>query len=395
MKRLSTQQESFPMPAAGSSRSAFQKAAAVFAVATLLALFFATKDSIHQKTLGLRITWGKNLWWKAMEWYAWACLAPVIFRICRKFEFSVSPWRTVAVHLGCGAAAALLHCCVLTTGARIEAQVLETGLSWISLFKFIFANHFHENMLTYAAIVSAWYALEYYNQVRERERRAAELEAHLAQARLQALKSQLQPHFLFNTLNGIAALIYDDPKGAHRMLASLSELLRMSLQDHETQEVTLRSELEFGRRYLELEQIRFGDRLAIEWSIASETLDASVPNLLLQPLLENAIKHAIAPFSTSGRISISSRQDNGTLRLRVADNGPGLAGSNGDAPRLGIGLSNIRARLQQLYGTAQKVKVSNGDGGGLIVDITIPFRSAASQRVPVQASYENSHAHCG
>ena len=169
----------------------------------------------------------------------------------------------------------------------------------------VFSNHFHEDVLTYAAIVSLWYALDYHDRYREREGRASDLEARLAQARLQALKMQLHPHFLFNTLNGIAALTHENPKAANRMLAKLSELLRMSLDDEGAQEVSLRSELEFIRRYLELEQIRFNDRLAVCWEIAPETLDAFVPKLVLQPLLENAIRHGIAPLSTGGQIHCS------------------------------------------------------------------------------------------
>jgi two-component system LytT family sensor kinase len=357
-------------------------------------LFFATKVSFQQHALGLQITWGKNLWWKAMEWYAWALLSPIILRACRTFDFTARPWRTVFAHLVCGAGASLLHCCVLTTGARIEAQVLQTGYSWPGLFKFILANHFHENALTYAAIVSAWYALDYYTRFREREHRTAELEAHLAQARLQALKTQLHPHFLFNTLNGIAALIYDEPKAAHRMLARLSELLRMSLQDEGAHEVTLRSELEFSRRYLELEQIRFGDRLTVKLDIAPETLEAYVPNLILQPLLENAIKHAIAPFSTQGQISVCSRRDQDMLQLSVTDNGPGLSASNGAEGLSGIGLSNTQARLKELYGSKHRVEFNNGDNGGLAVEITIPFR-AAGKDVPLDAEYEDSHPHRG
>ena len=364
------------------------------AVATVLALFFATKDSIHQQTLGLQITWGKNLWWKAMEWYAWGLLAPIIFGACRRFDFSTTPWRTVAAHLACGALAALLHCCVLTTGARIEAQVLQTGLLWPTLFRFIFANHFHEDVLTYAAIVSVWYALDYYNRFRERERHAAELEAHLAQARLQALRTQLHPHFLFNTLNGIAALIYENPKEAHRMLARLSELLRIFLKDSGAHEVTLRCELELGRRYLELEQIRLGDRLAVEFDVAPDTLEACVPNLLLQPLLENAIKHAIAPFSRRGRICVCSRRDTETLRLRITDNGPGLTTSTEGSGRPGIGLSNTRARLSELYGNGHRIELKNGEHEGLVIEIAIPFHVAPAQEIPIEGDYEDSHVNC-
>jgi two-component system LytT family sensor kinase len=363
-------------------------------VATFLALFFATKDSFHEQVLGWPITWGKNLWWKAMEWYAWALFAPPIFDVCRRFDFSTKRWRTVLAHLLCGAVASVLHCCVLTTGALIESQVLHTGYSWPGLFKFILSNHFHEDVLTYAAIVSAWYALDFHNRFRERERRAAELEAHLAQARLQMLKSQLHPHFLFNTLNGITALIYENPKAAHRMLARLSELLRMSLQEDAALEVMLRSELEFGRRYLELEQIRFGPRLTVQWDIAPETLEACVPNLLLQPLLENAIKHAIAPFSKPGKISVYSSRENDTLLLRVTDNGPGLSGFNEVSERSGIGLLNTRARLQGLYGGQHRIELKCAQSGGLVVEIAIPFRPAATQDVASDADYEDSHVNC-
>jgi two-component system, LytTR family, sensor kinase len=371
-----------------------RRVGAVAIVATILTLFFATKDSFHQQSLGSQVTWGKNLWWKAMEWYAWGLFAPIIFRACRRFDFSSNPWRTVVTHLACGALASLLHCCVLTTGARIEAEVMRTGFSWAGLFKFVFANHFHEDVLTYAAIVSVWYALDYHNRFRERERRAAELEAHLAQARLQALKTQLHPHFLFNTLNGIAALIYEEPKAAHRMLARLSDLLRMSLQDSGVQEVALRWELEFGRRYLELEQIRLGDRLAVEFDIAPSTLEACVPKLLLQPLLENAIKHAIAPFSSLGQICVYSRRNNETLHLRVSDNGPGLPASNEASERLGIGLNNTRARLRELYGDGHKIELKNGDSGGLVVEIAIPFHAAAGQEASIEADYEDSRINC-
>jgi two-component sensor histidine kinase len=383
------------MKAFAISKVHLRKVGILITVATLLALFFATKDSFHEKVLGLRITWVKNLWWKAMEWYAWALFAPVIFSVCRRFDFSSKPWRTVLVHVGCGALASLLHCCVLTTGALIESQVLHTGFTWAGLVKFILANHFHENVLTYAMIVSAWYALNFHNRFRERKRRAAELEAHLAQARLQLLKTQLHPHFLFNTLNGIAALIYEDPKAAHRMLARLSELLRMSLRDDAAQEVMLRSELDFCRRYLELEQIRFGNRLSVQWDIGPETLEALVPNLLLQPLLENAIKHAIAPFSTPGRISVLSRRENETLRLQVTDNGPGLSEYHEGSGRSGIGLINTRARLRELYGDQHRIELKRGPSGGLVVEIAIPFRPAELQELPIDADYEDSHVNCG
>jgi len=363
----------------------------VVAVATVLVLFFVTKDAFHQHALGLQITWGKNLWWKAMEWYAWALMSPAIFKLCRRSDFSVRPWPTVAIHLACGAIISLLHCCVLTTGALIEAQVLQSGLAWPALFKYVFSNHFHEDVLTYAAIVSLWYALDYHDRFRERESRAFVLEARLTQARLQALKMQLHPHFLFNTLNGIAALTHGNPKAANRMLAKLSDLLRMSLDDEGAQEVSLRSELEFIRRYLELEQIRFDDRLTVILEIAPDTLDALVPKLVLQPLVENAIRHGIAPLSVGGQINVQAYRTEDTLHLRVMDNGLGLCESN-DAPgRAGVGLTNTRARLAELYGTAQQLELKNAETGGLAVEIRIPFRASDTREMSKEMAYEDSH----
>jgi two-component system LytT family sensor kinase len=288
---------------------------------------------------------------------------------------------------------ALLHCCVVTAGAWIEAQVVHTGFSLKRLSEIIFSDYFHEDVLIYAGIVSVWCALDYYHQLRERERQAAELEKHLANARLQALKMQLHPHFLFNTLNGIASLNYEDPKAANRMLARLSELLRITLEDDGAQEVTLRKELEFNRRYLELEQIRLGDRLTTKFEIAPETLDACVPNLLLQPLVENAIRHGIAPYSARGEICVRAHRDNDKLHLRVTDSGPSPADGKGVLGGTGVGLKNTRARLRQLYGETQRLEFKNPACGGWTVEITIPFHTAETQGAQFEVEYENSNTH--
>jgi two-component system, LytTR family, sensor kinase len=362
----------------------------IFGVATLFTLFFATKDSFGQLANGLDIRWGKNLWWKAMEWYAWGLFTPFIFITCQKFDPDGGGLRLIIGQLASGTFFSLLHCCILTTGARVEAQVFHTGFVWPRLFEIILANHFHEDLLTYGAIISVWYALNYYHQFLERARRAAELETHLMRARLQSLKMQLHPHFLFNTLNGIAALNYENPKGANRMLARLSELLRMTLEDDGAQEVSLRQELEFNRRYLELEQIRLGDRLKTKLDVAPETLDASVPNLLLQPLVENAIRYGIAPFSAGGEICVHAHRNHETLHLRVTDSGPGLTGTKSTTSGTGVGLKNTRTRLQQLYGSEHRIELKYAERGGFIVEIDIPFRIAETQSVQVEVEYENS-----
>ncbi|HEV2129507.1 MAG TPA: histidine kinase, partial [Longimicrobiaceae bacterium] len=200
-------------------------------------------------------------------------------------------------------------------------------------------------------------------------------EGQLTRAQLDVLKMQLHPHFLFNTLNAISALMHRDVPAADRMLARLGDLLRLSLEKAGTQEVTLRDELEFLEPYLEIEQTRFGDRLKVEWTIDSEALDAMVPHLILQPLVENSIRHGIAPRAAPGRIEISAQRSNGSLQLEVRDNGRGL--NQGDQMRsTGVGLSNTRARLAQLYDGSHSFEVGGAPEGGVVVAMEIPFRPA-------------------
>ena len=345
----------------------------VLASATLLALFFATKFYYAGVFHGLNPTWTKQLWWQAMEWYGWALFWPVIVRICRALDRPDHRWRQLIGQLAGAALFSLAHCVILTTGARIEAWVYETGMSWWALLKVILVNHFHSNVFTYATIVGIWHAIDYYQRLGERDRQASELAVRLAQARLQALKMQLRPHFLFNTLNGIAALNYEDPKAANRMLSRLSELLRITLEEDGAQEISLRKEMEFCRRYLDLEGIRLGERLTVRVEISPEALDAKVPSLLLQPLVENAIEHGIAPFAAPGQILISAQKENGRLHLRVRDSGPGLSAVQPSDPPRGIGLTNTRQRLDQLYGKSHSFELRSAAEGGLEVDITLPY----------------------
>jgi LytS/YehU family sensor histidine kinase len=185
---------------------------------------------------------------------------------------------------------------------------------------------------------------------------------------------QLNPHFLFNTLHAISALVHKDVEAADRMIARLSDLLRYALESTDAQEVPLRQELGFLNRYLEIEQTRFGDRLTVRLDIAPETLDALVPNLVLQPLVENAIRHGIEPRAKPGRIDLRARRENGRLKLEVCDNGVGLP--SGRIPEEGVGLSNTRARLQQLYGEGHCFELGDAPGGGLMVSVELPFRAA-------------------
>jgi len=231
--------------------------------------------------------------------------------------------------------------------------------------------------LVYWEILIAIHAYDYYRKYTERERRAAELEKLLSQARLRALQMQLNPHFLFNTLHSISSLMHTDVEAADRMIARLSDLLRQALDTTDAQEVPLRQELDFLRRYLEIEQTRFGDRLKVALDIAPDTLDARVPNLILQPLVENAIRHGIEPHARVGVIELRARQSHGTLRMEVRDNGGGLPAEAGDRER--IGLTNTRARLLQLFGEQFHFELSNPPTGGTLVALSIPLRTAGSE----------------
>jgi LytS/YehU family sensor histidine kinase len=242
---------------------------------------------------------------------------------------------------------------------------------------------FHGGVLNYWIVLGVQWGVLYYRRYQERSRealkfelRASELQSQLMSARLHALKMQLQPHFLFNTLNAITVLVRQQKgKDAEQMLGHLSDLLRGVLEDVDAQEVSLRRELEYLQLYLAIEQVRFPDRLRVEVSVDPETQESSVPQLILQPIVENAIRHGIGRSSSAGRILISASKVDGTVELRVQDDGPGLRPSDSSEEE-GIGLANTRARLQQLYGQNARLEIENCDRGGVIVTMNIPFHES-------------------
>lgn len=355
-------------------------------VYTGIALFFtsqgAVKYVIREEPVDWRWVFGEEL----VYWYVWALLTPFVLWFARRHRLERPEWRqSFALHLGAAVCLALLHSILMRIASPwiLDGKALGATLAALP--------HSHEKILIswftdfykYWLVVGIYYAFDYYFKYRVHERAASELhlktsrlETQLKQAELDALKMQLHPHFLFNTLNAIAILMKEDIDRAEQMLLRLGELLRITLDSAGVQRVTLAQELSFLDRYLEIEKIRFEDRLRVHMDIASETLDAIVPNLLLQPLVENAIKHGVSARASAGRIAIRSRLVGDMLELNVTDDGPGLSPVDRERlPSNGIGLTNTVRRLEQRYGDDFRFELNDAPGGGLSVVIVIPYES--------------------
>jgi signal transduction histidine kinase len=252
-------------------------------------------------------------------------------------------------------------------------------------------NHF----ILYCGVLAAGFARDYFLRFRARERETARLQAEtaqlqtqLAEARLSALNAQLNPHFLFNTLHAISSLVERDPRGVRRMIARLSELLRYTLDGGAEHEVMLGQEIAFLERYLEIMQIRFQGQLEIDVQIGNDARNALVPNLILQPLVENAVKHGVDKVSGTGKIRILARRESDRLVLSVSDNGPGPQ-KIARLDEAGVGLANIRQRLEQLYGSAQSLTLAEAPSGGTMAQIVMPFRTRAEIRTTVVVAKAN------
>jgi two-component system, LytTR family, sensor kinase len=288
----------------------------IFTIWTLLSLLSAVRLMLSYAYSGYAMVWHRALIVALTDWYVWAALTPAIGWLARRFAIERRSWlRSLLVHLPASLFFSILKMVIETNVLRwLDAAPAQLNP----------VLQLPSTLFTYWAILGVIYAFDYYRKYREHELKASQLKTQLAQAQLQALKMQLHPHFLFNTLHAISSLMRKDVEAADSMISRLSDLLRLTLENTGVQEVTLRQELEFLERYLEIEQTRFRDRLQVRMEIEPETFDAQVPNLILQPLVENAIRHGIAPRSAPGMIEICAARDRETLHLLVRDNGPGL-----------------------------------------------------------------------
>jgi signal transduction histidine kinase len=325
-----------------------------------------------------------------MTWsYLWALATPLVLWAAARLPIERNNWiRSSLLHVPLS----ILLSVFLTALGHIALWLYwgyRAGkpFSFANMSRFVVGN-FSEGIGIYLMIALASYAFDYYRRYREGQLRTLQLEAQLSHAQLQALKMQLHPHFLFNTLHSISALLTKDVEAARKMITRLGDFLRLTLENSGSQEVTLEQEMEFLSCYLEIERIRFQNRLVTRIDLGEQTLDAKVPNLILQPIVENAIRHGIAPRSTPGLIEIEAKQLNSMLRIQVRDNGPGLSDHRTSVNlfKKGLGLANTKTRLERLYGADHLLDLGNNPDGGLIVTLEIPFHKDGA--APSQSKIE-------
>ena len=341
---------------------------AIFAFWTFLALLTAASRWLDPRAFGFRgMAPAGPMMLPFIEAWLWAALTPPIWWLGGRVGLERS--RLAARILVLVAAGLCISIIVYATLAIARDEIFDiTRRRPFHIEREIATFRYVPQLLYYFAILAAGFAREYFLRGREEQARAAQLQAQLAEARLDALRAQIHPHFLFNTLHAVSAMVERDPSGVRKMIARLSELLRHTTDANAADEVPLRDELALLDKYIDIMQIRFQDKLTVERDIDPAALDALVPDLILQPLVENALEHGVGRAKGEGRLQIVAKQRGDDLLLRVRDNGPGVAGDT----RGGLGLSNTRARLAQLYGDAAELRLISENG--TVAELTLPFR---------------------
>jgi two-component system, LytTR family, sensor kinase len=348
-------------------------------VAAALTLLFSIQNYLAPSVQRGGQSFGRTLLLQVIIWGSWLVLTPLVFAAARRWRREPRLTAGIILRQFLGSlGVALLHSALAGTTRWLLGISLSDD--WLDVVASTAVVNLASNVLRYWLIASAYHAVAYHREVRERDVRAVRLEASLVQARLDSLQGRLHPHFLFNTLNSIGALIREDPAAAERMLGSLSELLRASLSAEPSREVTLERELELLRQYVSIQQVRFQDRLSVSIETAPDVMQAYVPHLVLQPLVENAIRHGIAPHEAAGHVRIAAGRAGERLRLVVEDDGVGL---NGRGPAVyrrqgesGFGLSGTEARLQQLYGRDASIDLQPRTPSGVSAIVDLPFHTA-------------------
>lgn len=344
-----------------------------FALWTLLAFLSIGQGYYFSVNTGQVFPFYSRLVFEFCNAYVWALLSPLIFFLARQYPIEKPAFfRHIGLHLILALIVGMIHKAGSFYASLLIAPPANVITSDVIFLKI--SGGWINSVIIYWIMLGIYSALDYAGRFRQQKLLATQLEAQLTLAQLNALKMQLQPHFLFNTLHTVASLMEEDVKAAQRMIARLSELLRLTLEHVGEQEVPLFKEVEFLKSYLEIEEIRFHDRLRVQYILPQELMNAKVPALILQPLVENAIRHGIAPKAPGGIIAISASQDNGSLRLEVRDNGRGASSVNH-----GVGLSNTQKRLEQLYGARHTFSWQNLPEGGFAVTVSLPYITTDDQ----------------
>jgi hypothetical protein len=329
------------------------------------------------------LPWRQALTWSLPQWYAWGLLTPFVFWIDRRLLRFPSPVARFALHVPLGIAFTLL-----SIGLRLLTRPLR-GSPWPPDIAEFFLERFYSDLMIYAVIAAVSMSRDYAAQVRQRERQAADLalqtadlERRLIESRLQSLRAQLQPHFLFNALNTISAFTETDPQTARRLMGQLGDLLRASLTHANRPLVTLGEELTFLDDYLAIESARFEGRITVSVKADDDLLNIMVPSFLFQPLVENAIRHGVAPRVSGGRVEVTATRSGSTLTLRVRDDGLGLPVDWQFDRNAGVGLRNVASRLEHVYGRPDLLRVTSNSTGGVDVQIDLPVRPSTAATAP-------------
>ena len=341
----------------------------IFGVFTGIGLLFVFQNYVGMSQESTQYKWHELVVGLLSYWYVWALLFPFIVWLARHNPLEAGPTaRSLRWHIPAFILVPVLHIAIYALFLHAvdgdERPYLETSIHLMKSGLFF-------RYLTYAFLLATSYSIDYYRSYKDRELRTSRLEAKLVEAQLQTLKSQIHPHFLFNTLNAISSLMHKNVEAADEAISRLADLLRATLEVNTAQEVTLGEELGLLKQYIEIEKLRLGERLIVAMDIAPETLEAMVPNLLLQPIVENAIRYGVSTQSRTGTVTVSARCIEMRLEIRVSDDGPGLP----EHLKEGIGIGTTKARLRQLYGMNQSFLMTDGSRGGVCVTLQIPLRN--------------------
>lgn len=361
----------------------------IFGASTGIGLLFVFQNYVGMSQESNQYHWSELLGGLLSYWYVWALLFPFIVWLARHFPLEAGPTgRSLRWHIPAFIFVPVLHIAIYALFLHAvdgdERPYLKTSIMLMKSGLFF-------RYLTYAFLLATSYSIDYYRHFRERELRTSRLEAKLAEAQLQSLRNQIHPHFLFNTLNAISSLMHKNVEAADEAISRLADLLRATLEANGAQEVTLRQELGLLEQYIEIEKLRLGERLVVAIQVEPDAYVAMVPNLLLQPIVENAIRYGVATQSRTGTVTVAARCTGNGLEIQVSDDGPGLPESFEE----GIGIGNTRARLRQLYGMNQSFLMTEGSSGGLCVTLQIPLRKDSYEPSVVDQGHqpENPDAH--